>query len=35
MCSSLDLLITLGLLSLCCLCGAIWLGVEIWKALRG
>jgi hypothetical protein len=35
MCSSLDLLITMGLISLCCLSGAIWFSVEAWKACRG
>lgn len=31
---SLDLLITLALLSLCSLAGAIWFGVSVWKELR-
>ncbi len=31
---SLDLVITLALLSLCSLVGAVWFGVSIWKELR-
>jgi len=34
MCSSLDLLITMGLIGLCCFCGAVWFGVQAWKAVR-